>query len=385
VLLPLAAAAWLAVAAARMPILTPDVWWHLATGRLIAARGIPRHDPFSYTLSGAAWTVHEWLADRIVFAAARRRRLVGSRGPARRAARGRGGAGVPAGAPARLAASWRSPGSRSPYGPRSATGSTARSCGAMRSCPSSCGCSSATGCAPSRWVWSLPLVFVLWVNLHGSFLLGLAVVAIWLVARWKTQPVRRAAPLLAACAAATLINPHGIGRRALSAALRRHRFGGGPFARSAPAGSTAATRGCMGCSCWRGWRCSQRAGEPCRVRTGRSERCSQPCRCRAWGAWRCLSLPNGTRRFSCSRRYRCWCGRSRPCCRRLRLPLRRAVVRSRGRRQPGSPQECSRPSRSGKRGALGHATRARRRGSCPVASRLRQRLGSRRTIFPCAC
>jgi hypothetical protein len=210
VLLPLAAAAWLAVAAARMPILTPDVWWHLATGRLIAAQGIPRHDPFSYTLSGAAWTVHEWLADRIVFAAhaaggllgvvgLRAALLVAAAALAYRLARLHAGrflalAGI-------AVAVWDS---QRNWLDRPQLWSYAL-------LPLVVGLLERDRLRPSRWVWSLPLVFVLWVNLHGSFLLGLAVVAIWLVARWKTQPLRRAATLMAACAAATLANPHGMG------------------------------------------------------------------------------------------------------------------------------------------------------------------------------
>ena len=53
----------LAWAVVRMPILTPDVWWHLATGRLILADGIPQTDPFSWALAGSDWFLHEWLAD----------------------------------------------------------------------------------------------------------------------------------------------------------------------------------------------------------------------------------------------------------------------------------------------------------------------------------
>jgi hypothetical protein len=53
----------LAVAVVRMPILTPDVWWHLAAGRLILTDGMPQVDPFSWALSGADWFLHEWLAD----------------------------------------------------------------------------------------------------------------------------------------------------------------------------------------------------------------------------------------------------------------------------------------------------------------------------------
>src|SRR5262245_36922621 len=76
-LLGAAGLAALAVVVARVPILTPDVWWHLATGRTIAASGLPATDPFSYTLTGRQWLVHEWLADRILWSLYARTGLIG--------------------------------------------------------------------------------------------------------------------------------------------------------------------------------------------------------------------------------------------------------------------------------------------------------------------
>jgi len=43
--------------------LDPDMWWHLRTGKVIATQGLPRHDVFSFTVPGHEWIVHEWLAD----------------------------------------------------------------------------------------------------------------------------------------------------------------------------------------------------------------------------------------------------------------------------------------------------------------------------------
>jgi len=41
-----------------------DLWWHLASGREIWARGaVPSTDPFSYTFAGREWMNHEWLWD----------------------------------------------------------------------------------------------------------------------------------------------------------------------------------------------------------------------------------------------------------------------------------------------------------------------------------
>jgi hypothetical protein len=47
-----------------------DTWWHLATGRYIAqSKIIPHVDPFSATAAGKPWTAHEWLSDVIFYVA----------------------------------------------------------------------------------------------------------------------------------------------------------------------------------------------------------------------------------------------------------------------------------------------------------------------------
>jgi len=51
-------------ALAVQPVLDNDVFWHLATGRFIAATGsIPHADPFSWTAPGRPWIAHEWLTE----------------------------------------------------------------------------------------------------------------------------------------------------------------------------------------------------------------------------------------------------------------------------------------------------------------------------------
>ena len=41
-----------------------DTYWHLATGAWVLRHGtVPTVDPFSYTVLGAPWHAHEWLAD----------------------------------------------------------------------------------------------------------------------------------------------------------------------------------------------------------------------------------------------------------------------------------------------------------------------------------
>ena len=51
------------------PITDADFWWHLATGRWMADTGqIPQADPFSYTAAGDPWTAHEWLTEKGMYA-----------------------------------------------------------------------------------------------------------------------------------------------------------------------------------------------------------------------------------------------------------------------------------------------------------------------------
>ncbi len=42
--------------------LDPDMWWHLKTGQVILQAGIPQQDIFSFTVPGNEWITHEWLA-----------------------------------------------------------------------------------------------------------------------------------------------------------------------------------------------------------------------------------------------------------------------------------------------------------------------------------
>lgn len=45
----------------------PDMWWHLRTGEFICQHGIPRHDIFSFTVSDHEWITHEWLSEVIMW------------------------------------------------------------------------------------------------------------------------------------------------------------------------------------------------------------------------------------------------------------------------------------------------------------------------------
>ncbi len=50
------------------PIADPDFWWHLRTGQLIdQTQEIPRVDPFSFTANAKQWVTHEWLSEFFIF------------------------------------------------------------------------------------------------------------------------------------------------------------------------------------------------------------------------------------------------------------------------------------------------------------------------------
>src|SRR6202162_3547330 len=46
------------------PATDPDLWWHLRTGQMIVETGhVPHSDPFSFTRAGHPWVSHEWLSE----------------------------------------------------------------------------------------------------------------------------------------------------------------------------------------------------------------------------------------------------------------------------------------------------------------------------------
>lgn len=55
-------------AVAIKPVTDPDFWWHLATGRyMVAQHTIPTHDVFSLTARSHRWITHEWLTELLFY------------------------------------------------------------------------------------------------------------------------------------------------------------------------------------------------------------------------------------------------------------------------------------------------------------------------------
>ena len=158
-----------------------DYWWHIVTGRLIAAGEFPRTDPFSFTWAGMPWTLHEWLGELMLF------RLVD----------GLGYTGavlvyalIPGIAMAILVFALHR------YGLRTASVVVATSLAALLVIPYATIRPQAVSwimfalltagllhLRPERARWTLVLVpfFVVWANLHGLWVVGLAVLAAYVV------------------------------------------------------------------------------------------------------------------------------------------------------------------------------------------------------------
>lgn len=196
----------------------PDYWWHLRTGQLILETGqLPRSDPFSFTAAGAPWVTHEWLTE-VAFALVNGRfGYVGNVALC---------AALGAGATSLVWATARARG----LGDRAATLIALWAFAIMLPlanvrpqlatmfllAATALILTRALGGAP-RALWLLPPLFLLWVNLHGGYVIGLVLLALALAGEVVARALGRPAANLRALAlatlgavAATLVNPHGL-------------------------------------------------------------------------------------------------------------------------------------------------------------------------------
>lgn len=203
-----------------------DYWWHLKAGEWIAANGIPQTDPFSHTAQGRPWLDHEWLQQWLIQGL---NRLLGLQ-------LGYGGpmllCGLVQAATALLV--WRL---LREHGAGRRLSLILLLAFLMLAAPtwgvrpqilaslllavlslvlSRWRCS---GSGATRRLWWLPLLIGLWANLHGSFMLGLAVIGAYgvgmaidnLLQRPSDPlPLRPLLRIFALCLLATLVNPYGI-------------------------------------------------------------------------------------------------------------------------------------------------------------------------------
>lgn len=191
-----------------------DLWWHLRAGEIVVAeRGLPAGDPFSYTSPGAPWVVQHWLGEVLLHAI---ESLAGLRG----------------------VVVWRAVMLLAIYG--LLAGMFRRDAG--RGWPASITFALAAAAGSRGWVerpslFSL-LMFVLvlrsirgsrpwlavpatavWANLHGMVIMGLGLVALVAAAEWASVALgheasnraraRKVSLVALGCVVAALVNPYG--------------------------------------------------------------------------------------------------------------------------------------------------------------------------------
>ena len=208
---------------ARNRILDPDMWWHMKVGEQIVETGeLPRTDEFSYTTDHHAWIPHQWLPEVTIYQAYKWGGLAGLM--------------LWLGLIGTIL-----------------LGSLYLLCSAYSGNPKVALIGGLIGwffgtislavrplllghviliamlalvhlgrTRSARWLWGLPPLFAVWVNCHGSFALGLVVLAAVLAAahinlqwglvesvRWPTEKLRVFRFMFIASGLALLVNPIG--------------------------------------------------------------------------------------------------------------------------------------------------------------------------------
>lgn len=198
----------------------PDFWWHLRTGQwIVANRAIPTHDLYTYTVADHAWTAQEYLYQVLVYGVVRVGGLLGfslilgavswagfwlvlARTRERPSSALIASAAVLLGAGAGIAV----------WGPRAQVvdffGVTLELWLIERFMQ-----------GRGRALYAMPVITVLWANLHGGvifgpFFLGAVAVGVTVEAWWRHRPplmakARRLWLLTAAGIAAMVVTPHG--------------------------------------------------------------------------------------------------------------------------------------------------------------------------------
>jgi len=188
-----------------------DLWWHVATGRLtLEMRAIPLVDSFSYTREGQPWLQHEWLSD-LIFA-------VWDRAFGLQALVYWKWSVIVTAFVLLLAVLRRT--TREPaaafLGTLAAAAVSANFLDIRPHLYSLVGFTLLLLLTydRKRIPLGLPLLFLVWVNLHGGFFFGLMALAVILSTRFVgADPDDRRRSLLVGtgCILAALVNPNGIG------------------------------------------------------------------------------------------------------------------------------------------------------------------------------
>ncbi|MGC2734136.1 MAG: hypothetical protein WA212_09585, partial [Candidatus Acidiferrales bacterium] len=202
----------------------PDLWWHIKTGELIlSTHRWATTDPYSYTAKGMPWMSCEWLGD-VVFAAVYR--ISGLRGLQALL--------VVLASAVILAlyafATLRSRNSKAGFVAAAVLLALANASFNLR--PQMMGylfliltliALERFRQGKQRAVWMLPILFMIWINSHGSWIIGLGVVALYIACglvsfqlgsleaqRWSTSERMRLEAVLMLSLAAIMVTPYGV-------------------------------------------------------------------------------------------------------------------------------------------------------------------------------
>lgn len=208
---------------ARTFYLDPDVWWHIKQGEIIlSTHQVPTKDIFSITLAGRPWTAYEWLGDVLLAAMYQ---IGGMRGLEALL--------IILGSAILIAlyalATIRCCNSKAAFVATAALFLLATVSFNLR--PQMLGylflvltliALERFRQGKRRSVWALPVMMLAWVNAHGSWIIGLGVIGVYLASglmefrigdiearRWSPSDRLRLAGVFVFCAGATLITPYG--------------------------------------------------------------------------------------------------------------------------------------------------------------------------------
>jgi len=204
--LPALALAFVTIRAARATLDDVDVGWLVAAGRwTLAAHAAPTRNAFSYAAPDHPWVMHEWLLGVIYAAGWRAVGAVFLNAIAVVAATALGGLVLHAArrTSALAAAAWTT--ALFVFSFNRLT--SARPIGVMLVFPAIFVVLAFQRKLGSKRVIALVVLELVWTNLHGSFLLGVVI----LLAAWWEGRTRAHLAALVGAAAATLVNPYGLG------------------------------------------------------------------------------------------------------------------------------------------------------------------------------
>jgi hypothetical protein len=201
----------------------PDLWWHIKVGQsILSTHKWPTTDPFSFTVGGTQWIAYEWLGDVVIGAVARIGGL-----------RGLDAFLIALGSVVMLAlygyCTTRSGNSKAGFGSAGLLCSLAFASFNLR--PQMFGylflvlvliALERFRQGKPKALWFLPLLFLAWINMHGSWIIGLGVVLVFWASglwefrlgsveakRWSTTERVRLELIFLLCLAVIPVTPYG--------------------------------------------------------------------------------------------------------------------------------------------------------------------------------